>query len=404
MTRKCFISNFLILFLLFFFTVPVFAIPVQATPQVAGKGAVLIDIKTGQVLCAVEKDEQLMPASTTKILTAIIAIESGRLDDTVTIGPNPPRVEGTRVYLVEGEQISMRELVMAALIHSANDAALAIAEHLGGSAQGFAALMNAKAREIGALNSNFVNPHGLSEEGHYTTAYDLALIGRYCMSNGTFRDIADDKVLDWKGQEWQTRLININKLLWSYDGANGIKTGYTKESKNTIIASAERDGRQYLAVVLGSTGDQIWDDAAKLLDYGFENFHLVSLITPDEVAADVSIDKNINLRLVASEPFYLSLPKGEDYKVESRVILNNWKSIKKGETAGEIVFYLDNLAMGGVPLLANNDVATPFRFSVIIVYTGAALFFLQVIFRIIALIRRKRRNRNRMRPYYRSDY
>jgi len=397
------IKKYLLLMICCFLFLLVLAVPVWAAPSISGKGAVLIDATNGQVLYDRQKDEKLPPASTTKILTAIIAIESGRLEDMVTIGPNPPRVEGTRVYLREGEQIKMRELVLAALIHSANDAALAIAEYLAGSEAGFAGMMNAKAQQIGAQNSNFVNPHGLSVEDHYSTAFDLALIGQYCMNNDTFREVVKAKVLDWEGQDWQTRLININKLLWTYEGANGIKTGYTKESKNTIVACAEREGRSYLAVVLGSTGDQIWQDAAKLLDYGFEHFQQLELANPAKVAAAVNIDDKTGLLLVPAEPFYLSLPRGEDNKVESRVILNSWKSIKKGETAGEIVFYLDGQETGRVPLLAGNNVSS-FKISGVFVYTGAGLFFLQVVFRVYRMYKRKRRSSYRVGPYYRSHY
>ena len=140
-------------------------------------------------------DEKLPPASITKILTAIIAIESGKLNDLVTVSANPPFIEGTRVYLEEGEKVVLRDLVIAALVYSANDAALAIAEYLSGTEEEFAKLMNKKARELGAVNSNFVNSHGLTENGHYTTAYDMAVITRYALKNEIFREMVSMKVL-----------------------------------------------------------------------------------------------------------------------------------------------------------------------------------------------------------------
>ena len=216
MSRKCFfiIFSFLLLFC--------WSESLLAQPVLNGKGAVLLDAQSGQVLFAKNKDEKLPPASITKILTAIMAIESGKLDKIVTVSANPPLLEGTRVYLEEGEKVSLYNLVLASIVHSGNDAALAIAEYLGGTEEKFAEMMNKKARELGAVNSNFVNAHGLTVEGHYTTAYDIALIARYAMNNSTFREVVNTKVVD-RRKAWQTRLINKNELLWSYEGPMVLK-------------------------------------------------------------------------------------------------------------------------------------------------------------------------------------
>ncbi len=336
------------------------ASPLAAQPVITGQSAVLIDMTSGQVLYDLDKDKQLYPASTTKILTAIIAIESGHLDDVVTVSGNPPRLDGTRVYLEEGEKVTLRELVEAMMIHSANDAALAIAEHLGGSKEGFAEIMNAKAKEIGAVNSHFSNPHGLTEKDHYTTAYDLALIARYAMQNETFRKIAASKVLDWEGQAWQTRLINKNQLLWDYEGANGVKKGYTPEAKSTLVASAERDGRSYIAVVLYSSETQVWKDAAKLLDYGFSNFQQITLAKPDEVVATLELDESDKLQVVPRQEFSISLPVEEKKNVETKLFLQPLpEKIEVGQVVGQQVFTVDGEEAGRVELLAANEAAAP---------------------------------------------
>lgn len=236
-----------------------------AAPSIEGESFILIDGKTGQVLYGKDINRKLHPASTTKILTTIIALEKGNLKDTVTISKNVPLVEGTKVYLREGEKISLEKLLHAAMVHSANDAALAIAEHIANSEERFAKLMNIKAQEIGAKNSNFVNAHGLTAENHLTTAYDLALIGRYAMQNPIFRELAREKVYDWEGEEWQTRLINKNKFLWRMDESTGIKPGYTSEAKYTLVASAQKGDQELIAVILGSSDNRIWDDAKELL-------------------------------------------------------------------------------------------------------------------------------------------
>jgi len=388
--------NFLVFLLVLFL-----AVPARAAPQVTGRSAVLIDGKNGQVLFEKDKDEKLPPASTTKILTAIIAIESGKLDDTVTVGPNPPRVDGTRVYLVEGEKIKLRELVRAALIISANDAALAIGEYLSGSGSEFARVMNAKAKEIGALNTNFVNPHGLSQDNHYTTAYDLALIGRYAMQNETFREIVQSKILDWNGQEWQTRLYNINKMLGSYEGATGIKTGYTTEAKSTIVASASRNDQDLIAVVLGASGNDLWKDAETLLDYGFQNFESIKLVDVSTVAGTVAIDAEHELTMVPKDNLFLSLPQTGAKRIESQLSLETLEApIEKGQRVGEKIFLIDGKECARVDLLARNSIPAP-KVSVIniVLYVAAGLFFLEVILGIILFLMPKKKVRYSSRRY-----
>lgn len=367
--------------------------PVLGESRISGSSAVLIDAVSGQVLYDQNKDEKLPPASTTKMLTAIIAIESGKLDEMVTIGANPPKLEGTSVYLEEGEKIKLRDLVQAALVFSANDAALAIAEYLSGTAPEFAKLMNSKAKELGALNSNFVNPHGLTEEGHYSTAYDLALIGKYAMNNTGFEEIVQMKVLDWQGQAWQTRLINKNEILWTYSGANGIKTGYTKDSKNTIVASASRDGRNYIAAVLGSSGTGIWEDAKTLLNIGFSEFQQIELAESGEIKALVAVDKDKELQLVPKENFVLSLPNAEDKnKIQSKLVLEqNKEEIHEGDIAGHIIYYLEGQEVGKLELVAANTITPEFDYIKLISLIFSGIFCLQICWRIYRLRRRRQR-------------
>lgn len=384
---------FTVLFVFFFILATQTA---WAAPQVDGNGAVLIDAASGQVLYEMDKDEKLPPASTTKILTAIIAIESGKLDETVTVGPNPPKLEGTRIYLVEGEKVKLRSLVETALIDSANDSALAIAEYLGGSQEQFANMMNEKARALGAVNSNFVSPHGLSSENHYTTAYDLALIARYAMNNEIFRGIVKTKTLDWSGQAWQTRLININRMLWDYDGADGIKTGYTKESKNTIVASAVRDGRRLIAVVLGSPGTGVYESASSLLDYGFKNFQQLELTTPEVSAATVRVNDKTTLSLMPREKSVISLPVDSNAKIESYLDLKALPpKIAQGQVMGQQVFTVDGVEYARVDLLAGGNITVKTGFTKILINLAAGLFLLQVLYRMLRMALRKKRRRAR---------
>lgn len=377
--------------------------PVGAQPKIAGKSAVLLDARSGQILFAKAMDEKMHPASTTKILTALIAIESGKLEETVTIGPNPPRVEGTRVYLEEGEKIKLRELVLAALVHSANDAALAIAEYLAGSAQDFAVKMNETAREIGALNSHFVNPHGLTEENHYSTAYDLALIGCYAMENETFREYVQAKILDWEGKAWQTRLININKMLWRYDGADGIKTGYTSEAKSTIVASATRENRRLVAVVLASNGNALWEDAESLLDFGFGEYEMLELANPATVAATVEISEDKQLRLMPDREMFFSVPRNGDNRVEAQVVLKPLpEAVAKGEILGRLSYLVNGVEAGTVDLVAGEEVRKSFDPSSFLLKLGAGMFCIQLLWR--TYIVNRRRKRLRIRGGYNSTW
>lgn len=394
MNRKGFFTV-LCFMLLFFMAKPLMA---ESLPSINGKGAVLIDQETGQVLFEKAKDEKLPPASITKILTAIIAIESGKLDDTVLIGSNPPRLDGTKVYLEEGEKVILRDLVKAAMVHSANDAALAIAEYLGGSGNKFAEIMNTKARELGVQNSNFVNPHGLTAENHYTTAYDMALITCYAMKNPIFRENVNSKVLDWQGQAWQTRLINKNELLWSYQGATGVKTGYTTEAKCTIVASATRGKQSYIAAVLGSQGNATWTDAKNLLDFGFNNFQSLQLASSGEVVATVNLAEDKKLLLEPDKDLTISLPQQGNKKVDSRISLQPFgKTIEKGQSMGKMIFTIDGQELGTVGLVAQNKVkVSEWRLFDIFVYVFAGFYLLQILWRLYQMYRNRKRNYFRM--------
>lgn len=239
-------------------------------PMITAPSAVLIEAESGRVLFAKNKDAPMYPASITKIMTGIVALEKGRPDEIVTISQRAQAADGTRVYLVKGEQKPLLDLVYAALVNSGNDAAIAIAEHVGGSEAAFAALMNEKAQAIGARHTHFVNASGLHDPQHVTTAYDMALIAQYAMRNPTFREIVQTKRRPWTGQEWQSELVNHNRLLWEYPGATGVKNGFTTKARFTLVASAERNGVSLISVVMGASSSAVlYRETKALLDYGF---------------------------------------------------------------------------------------------------------------------------------------
>lgn len=241
-------------------------------PAVLAPSAILIDVKSGQILYAKNAHERRPPASTTKIMTGIMAIEGGCLNDQVTVSKNAAKVGEASIYLRLGEKLSLEELVQGTLIQSGNDAAVALAEYLAGNQQMFLTLANRKANIIGAINTNFRNPHGLPAQGHYSTAYDLSLIARYALQNATFARIVKMKetTISWEGSRWKRYLRNTNRLLWRYPGADGVKTGTTNAAGKCLVASATKNGQRLIAVVLKSPDR--YGDASRLLDYGFNNF------------------------------------------------------------------------------------------------------------------------------------
>lgn len=245
-------------------------------PAVTAGAYVLMDQTTGAVLVAKNADEPRPPASLTKIMTALVALENEPLDGTVTVSANAARTGGAIFGMAPGDRDALWKLLYGLLFRSGNDAAVAIAESVSGSVPRFVELMNKKARALGARSTHFVNPHGLPARGHVSTARDLALIAREAMANPVFAQIVGRKERSfvWDGEP---RLVsNINRFVWDYPGARGIKTGYTASAGFCLAAAAERDGRKLIAILLGSdSNSDRWAEARALMDYGFRNFSLL---------------------------------------------------------------------------------------------------------------------------------
>jgi len=257
--------------------------PVPKAPAVSAGAAVVMDWQTGEVLYEKDAFRRRDPASTTKVLTALIALERGDLNSLVRVSRRAAYTPGSSMYIKPGEVYSLHDLLYGLLLRSGNDAATAIAEHIAGSVEEFAKLMNARAREIGALNSHFVNPHGLTEPDHYTTAYDLALITREALKNPIFAEIVSmpQATLTYENLNRDVVLHNTNRLLHILPGADGVKTGTTAAAGKCLVASATRDEHKLIAVVLNA-GDR-WSDSARLLEWGFANFRMTYLGRKGEV-------------------------------------------------------------------------------------------------------------------------
>ena len=309
-------------------------------PSVSAKAAVLIDADTGRVMFEKNAEIRLPMASTTKIMTAIVALEHGDPDDTVTVTKGSVGVEGSSIYLEAEEKLSLRELLYALLLASANDAATAIALHISGSVEAFASLMNKKAELLGLKNTHFKNPHGLDAEGHFTTAYDLAKITAAALKNKTFAEIVSTYNYNISGKDGGRRyLVNHNKLLRGYEGCIGVKTGYTKADGRCLVSAARRDGMTLIAVTLSAPDD--WRDHKAMLDYGFLHYESVKLCQQRESVIslpDVSKAGN-EIECVAKTGIVLTLPRGGEITQVIECPRFFWNTPKKGETVGRVIFY-----------------------------------------------------------------
>jgi serine-type D-Ala-D-Ala carboxypeptidase (penicillin-binding protein 5/6) len=250
-------------------------------PKILSEAAIMIDSKTGTVLYEKNADKHMYPASLTKIATAIYAIETGNLEDVVTVSENARNIDGTRVYLEAGEKVTLKKLLQGLLINSGNDAGVAIAEHLNGSIDEFSSEINKYLKnKIGIKNTNFENPHGLYDPNHVTTPEDLAKITQYAMKNEVFRKIFGTKELKWDGESWDTTIYAHHKMLREipYEGITGGKTGFVNESGFTLATTAKRENLSLIVITMkNNTQTAAYKDTANLLDYGFDNFESTSI-------------------------------------------------------------------------------------------------------------------------------
>ncbi|HPU41058.1 MAG TPA: D-alanyl-D-alanine carboxypeptidase family protein [Acetivibrio clariflavus] len=400
------------------------------------KSYILIDSKTGYVICEHNADQKLYPASTTKIMTAIMGIENAQPDDIMTvsqyaidnIGPG-----GMNIGLLPGEQLTFKDLLNALLVRSANETAFVIAENIGPTVDAFMKKMNERAKELGALNTNFVNPCGMdtdeSAKNHLTTARDLALMAKYAMTLPLFRETVKKTsctIPPTNKHEEEIILPSTNKLFQAkykseyYTEVTGIKTGYTNRALFTLVASAaNEDGMELISVMLGCPTDAIYQYTKELLEYGFKNYSQKNLIAANTYVTSVTVADasfNPNLDLVAAEDFKCILPNDPDafnsVTKNIKVKDNITAPVKKGTVLGSVEFVKDGFVLGEVNLIASRDieklVPTPEPSQKIMSTVGNSrtfktlkvLFFIVVGFLLLRLTLRKISRRRRMNRLY----
>lgn len=330
----------------------------NGTVQAEALSAIIIEEKTGRILYESNAHQQLPMASTTKIMTALIALEHCALDEIVTAGPNAFGVPGTSIYLEEGEQLTMEQMLYGLMLSSGNDAAVAIAEHVAGSTQAFCALMNARATEIGCEGTHYATPHGLPAEDHYTTAYDLAIISKEAMQNPVFRQIVSTQraSIPWLSHGYDRILTNKNRLLESCEGAIGIKTGYTKAAGRCLSFAAERDGMTLIGAVLNCP--DWFDVSAQLLDNAFSQYELKHAFYAGDViaAVDVTDGTEKSVQVIVEQDVLAPVRKEEEPSIVISLPQSLPAGFSKGEIIGLVEMTLKGETLSSVPIVTLNGV------------------------------------------------
>lgn len=382
-------------------------------PEILSEAVVLMDGETGQVIYGKNADMQLMPASTTKMMTALLVMEHAKLEDIVTVGKNPPYAEGASMGFREGEQVTVKDLLYSMVLHSANDSAEILAEHISGSVEEFALLMNRKAEEIGARNTNFANPHGLTDENHYTSAYDLSLISREVAKDPYLVDIFHTPIYklgptNMTTERWAS---NKNSLLKKsddlyYEPTVVAKTGYTPDARYAYTAVASKDGKTYIVSILKSTSQaQYYKETLELFNWAFEKCSVVKLYSKGQILKTVTLKNGDQLQLEAECDFYVVSTSG---RIDANpMLIYDDTSVFEGEYAkGQVVseasVKVNGSEVGTLKLVAASDVFTKaplapesgFTIPKFLVITLMALVILfAALFTIRTINLRKRRRR-----------
>ncbi len=319
---------------------------------VSAEKAILLDAVTGRVLYEKHADQRGLIASTTKIMTALVVCEQCNVLDRMRIPKEAVGIEGSSMYLQEGEILTIQDLLYGLMLHSGNDAAVALAIYCGGTVEGFAQLMNDKAHRLGLTGTHFENPNGLDSPGHYSTARDLAVLASYAMENPIFYRTASAKTVNAGGRT----LRNHNKLLWRVEGADGVKTGFTKAAGRILVSSATRQGRRLIAVTMNAPND--WQDHEYLLMDGFRGFSVRQLISEGDVLGSVEIagGDSGSVTLVAANDFCYSLSQEEKVQILIHGTGFVYAPVAKGQQAGYAYVCIGDRAVGKVPLIYGETV------------------------------------------------
>lgn len=333
--------------------------PGEPLPGLSSRAAIVMDAGSGLVIYERNADARLYPASTTKIMTLIVALEKGYLDDIVTVSSHASETEGSTLWLNAGDRRTLRELLYGMMLVSGNDATVAIAEHIAGSLPAFARLMTERAHELGATHTNFTNSSGLPDDNHYTTARDLALLTAHGYTLPEFEEIVSTKEKSYHWVDDPSHMLrNENQMLWFYEGCNGVKTGYTDVAGRCLVTGAKRHGLQLITVVLDSV--YMWNDSLALLKYGFEQVDAIPVVGKGEVVGSVKVSGGSlpEVAVMTAGELNLAQIKGSRTVFEKKLVLPDSidAPVEKGESLGRLVIYHDGSEASSVELLASRSI------------------------------------------------
>ncbi len=319
--------------------------PLKAN-AVSAEKAIVLDALTGRVLYEKNADSRSLIASTTKIMTALVVCEQCNVLDRVRIPKEAVGIEGSSIYLRENEVLTVQELLYGLMLHSGNDAAVALAIYCGGTVEGFAELMNDKARRLGLSDTHFVNPNGLDHPDHYSTARDLAKLSAYAMGNPIFAKTVSAKTVTAGERVFR----NHNKLLWRLEGAEGVKTGFTKAAGRILVSSASRGERRLIGVTINAPND--WNDHTVLLNDGFEKFSVKKIASKGDVLGTVAVAGGCteSVSVIASEDYDFSLTKNESVEIKLQKPEFVYAPVVKGQDAGFAYVCVDQAVVGKIPI------------------------------------------------------
>jgi D-alanyl-D-alanine carboxypeptidase len=400
----------------------------DSPPEVSADNVVLMDGLTGEILYSKNPDAAYPPASTTKTMTALLTLENSKLDDKVIVGKNPPFAEGSKAGIREGEELTVRDLLYGLLFVSGNDCANALAEHIGGSIDNFVAMMNKRAKELGCENTSFINPNGLYNPNHKTSAKDLALIMKELVKHPEYSEIATDNntynIVAANTPDIKHPVSNEIKMAWKsgryyYDGIEGGKTGYTVQSLHSYVVSAKRNNQRLIVAIVHSDSSAFYSDAIKLLNYGFKNFELSKLYSKGDVVSNYKVNDDLTIPLIAAEDFYYLKEKDSSNVPELKIKDKNLsdKPFSKGDAVLDADIVFNDRSIGTLKLESGTDhilkpVSAPNTpgknvFSLILkILLGIATGFVMLILLLRTIIMRRRRKlrRNSGKPKYYSHY
>lgn len=341
-------------------------------PQINARAAIIYDRSTKQIIWGKNEMEKRAMASTTKIMTAIVVLEDANLDDVVTISKKAAGTGGSRLKIRAEDKITVRDLLYGLMLRSGNDAAVALAEHVGESVEGFAGLMNKKAEQIGLKNTHFVTPHGLDDENHYTTAYELAILTDYALENSTFKKIVNTKSTQIRINENPMNIYNTNELLGVLPGVDGIKTGFTNNAGRCLVTSCTREKNQIITVVLGcDTKKQRTSDSTKLIEYAYKNYKRIDIeqmvkkefenwkqINENRIYINKAKNKKMELELGSIEKKVIPIKndKQKDINFEINVIYNFEAPVEKNSKIGNIVIKNKDSVIEIVDIICANNI------------------------------------------------